>query len=197
MLSYRNNILKSLFAVNFLFVCVVPSFASTPVFHKPIDLDVEECPIQLDLLEWHKYYISVSNVKYNASAKSLQMVSRFFIDDMEDVLNARLSQPVVLGDPEGLEELKPILGGYISKKLSVQLDGKTADVRFLGAEYESDQILLYIEIPAQQAPQQVSMGFTALLELFSEQRNLIHLKIRGKRKTLLIHQSQNSDSVKF
>ena len=145
----------------------------------------------------HKYYISVSNASYNASAKSVQMISRFFIDDMEDVLNARLNQPVVLGETSQLDELKPILDAYLQKKLQVELDGKKVTPQFLGAEYEADQIVLYIELPSETAPKQVSMTFTALLELFTDQKNLVHLDIDGKRKTLLMKNNKSTDSVKF
>ncbi|WP_298950317.1 DUF6702 family protein [uncultured Nonlabens sp.] len=145
----------------------------------------------------HKYYISVSNVTYSESAKSLQMITRFFIDDLEDVLNSRIETPVVLGDDATIEDLYPLIKSYLNKKLEVKINDQVSSINFLGAEYEGDQIALYIEIPAIQAPIEVSMKFNAFLELFEEQKNLVHLKINGERRTLLMDKNKGSDTVKF
>ena len=37
----------------------------------------------------HKYYLSVMDLEYNEDAKAVQMVTRIFYDDLEDVLNER------------------------------------------------------------------------------------------------------------
>lgn len=146
---------------------------------------------------FHKYYISVSNATYSQSAKSVQMISRFFIDDMEDVLNMRQEKAVVLGDPATIEELYPLLKDYIARKLTVQINGAASIPSFIGAEYESDQILLYIELPSESVPNEITIKFNAFLEMFEEQKNLIHMKINGKRRTLLIDKNNALDSVKF
>lgn len=145
----------------------------------------------------HKYYISVSNATYSEESKSLQMITRFFIDDLEDVLNARIQNPIELGDVATIEDIYPYLKGYLAKKLEVEINGVNSVPSFLGAEYEGDQIVLYIELPSEKIPSTVSMKFTAFLELFEEQKNLVHLKIDGKRRTLLMDKNKGSDTVKF
>lgn len=145
----------------------------------------------------HKYYISVSNVTYSESAKSLQMITRFFIDDLEDVLNSRIETPVVLGDDATIQDLYPLIKSYLDKKLEVKINDQVSKINFLGAEYEGDQIALYIEIPTLKEPKEVSMKFNAFLELFEEQKNLVHLKINGERRTLLMDKNKGADTVKF
>lgn len=145
----------------------------------------------------HKYYVSVSNMKYNAEAQSLQMTTRFFIDDFEDVLTARADRSVSLGDASQLDDLKPRIARYLEKKLVVKIDDRTQEINYLGAEYEGDQIILYIEIPVAQQPAAIEMSFTAFIELFEDQKNLVHCNINGKRKTLLMHINKKTDSVKF
>ena len=145
----------------------------------------------------HKYYISVSNATYNKSAKSMQMVTRFFIDDMEDVLNSRIENPIVLGDKSTIEEVYPLLKSYIAKKLEVQINGVNSIPSFIGAEYESDQIVLYIELPSPKMPKVITMRFNAFIELFEEQKNLVHMKINGVRRSLLMDKNKLTDTVKF
>jgi hypothetical protein len=145
----------------------------------------------------HKYYVSVSNATYSKSDKSVQMVSRFFIDDMEDVLNSRMENPIVLGDKAAIEEVYPLLKSYIAKKLEVQINGVTSIPSFIGAEYESDQIVLYIELPSPKMPKVIMMQFNAFTELFEEQKNLVHMKINGVRRSLLMDKNKLTDTVKF
>ncbi|MEN8817368.1 MAG: DUF6702 family protein [Nonlabens sp.] len=145
----------------------------------------------------HKYYISVSNATYSKRAKSIQMVTRFFIDDLEDVLNARIQNPIELGDVATIQDIYPHLKSYLAKKLEVKINGVESVPDFLGAEYEGDQIVLYIELPSEKVPNSVSMKFTAFLELFEEQKNMVHMKINGKRRTLLMDKNKSNDSVKF
>ncbi|QJP33390.1 hypothetical protein F0365_02685 [Nonlabens sp. Ci31] len=171
-----------------------------------IDKDVEPLPFSFDEIRTtgksennnlHKYYISVSNATYSKSAKSMQMVTRFFIDDMEDVLNSRIENPIVLGDKSTIEEVYPLLKSYIAKKLEVQINGVNSIPSFIGAEYESDQIVLYIELPSPKMPKVITMRFNAFIELFEEQKNLVHMKINGVRRSLLMDKNKLTDTVKF
>ena len=150
-----------------------------------------------ELNQFHKYYLSVSNVTYSSKAKALQMVSRYFIDDLEDVLNERLDQKITLGNAKDLQELKPILDRYFSKRMVVSVDGKMAIPKVLGAEYDSDQIKIYIEIPAAVSPNTVELSNKAMFELFPEQKNLTHFKINEERKSILNSADTPVDRVKF
>lgn len=124
----------------------------------------------IEMNDVHKYYISVSNATYSKSAKSVQMVTRFFIDDLEDVLNARIQDPIELGNKSTMEEVYPLLKGYLAKKLEVQINGVNSIPNFIGAEYEGDQIVLYIELPAKNIPKEVTMRFNAFLELLKDRK---------------------------
>jgi hypothetical protein len=149
------------------------------------------------LVDNHKYYVSVSNVKYSSKAKSLQMVTRFFIDDLQEVLNARNTTPVSLGIKDEIEQHYPAIQRYLNSKLSIQVKDQEYKPQFLGAEYENDQIVLYIEFQTGSAPSDINMTFKAFFELFKDQKNLVHFKIKGQRKTLVFERDKPTDRVKF
>lgn len=146
---------------------------------------------------FHKYYLSVSNVTFSPKAKALQMISRYFIDDLEDVLNERQDKKLQLGNAKDLEDLKPILERYFSKRIGVKVDGKVAIPTVIGAEYDVDQIVVYIEIPALKEPSTIEMSNKSLFELFPEQKNLTHFNIHNERKSLLNSGDTPIDRVKF
>jgi hypothetical protein len=145
----------------------------------------------------HKYYLSVSNVSYSPKAGALQMISRFFIDDLEDVLEERTGKKVTLGNPNRIKEQLPLLARYIPKRLEATVDGKAVEPTVIGAEYKADQILLYIEMPVEKEPKNVEMSYQALFELFPDQKNLVHFKLHDKRKSLLNSTNTPVDRVKF
>lgn len=181
------------------FLFVLTGAIGLPTTH-PNDADiVEESRFRESetAINDHKYYLSVSNVTYSSKAKALQMTSRFFIDDLEDVLNERMDTKMALGNPDGLEELKPILDKYISKRLNIQADGNALVSKVIGAEYDVDQIVVYIEFPILKQPKQVEMSYKALFELFPEQKNLVHFKLGEKRKSLLNSMDTPIDRVNF
>ena len=147
--------------------------------------------------DYHKYYLSVSNVKYSPKAKALQMTSRFFVDDLQDVLTARFNRKVAVGNSMELKELLPVLQQYLSKRLDMKVDGSHKEPVVIGAEYDADQIIIYLEIPSMQQPKEIQVSFKALFELFPEQKNLIHFKIGDQRKSLLSSVNTPIDQVNF
>ncbi|GAK88713.1 hypothetical protein JCM19297_3226 [Nonlabens ulvanivorans] len=181
--------------MKYIFLFLLIPFLSQASFG---DHDVEELRFRESVTNTaHKYYLSVSNVKYNSKGGALQMTSRFFIDDLEDVLSARADKSVVLTEKGSLEIHKSLIGDYFKSRLRVKVDGELILIEYLGAEVENDQLVLYIEIPVNQEPSEIEMRFTALMELFEDQKNMVHLKIKGERKTLLMIAKKKIDSVKF
>lgn len=145
----------------------------------------------------HKYYLSVSNVAYNNKVKALQMTTRFFIDDLEDVLSLQTDSKILIDATQDLKGLKSELSRYLSKKMELTADGKKRTIDYLGGEIENDQVVLYIEIPMTQEPQTVSMKFTAFQELFEDQKNMVHFKLHGQRGTLLMTREKPTDILKL
>jgi hypothetical protein len=145
----------------------------------------------------HKYYVSVSNIKYSEKAQALQMVTRFFIDDLQEVLNARNEVAIELGVAGELSQHKKAIQKYLDLKLISKINGLDISPQYLGGDYDGDQIVLYIELPTEDRPQSVSMKFDAFFEVFEEQKNLIHFKINGERKTMILERGLSMDTVKF
>ncbi|MGB3592204.1 MAG: DUF6702 family protein [Nonlabens sp.] len=145
----------------------------------------------------HKYYVSVSNATYSDKAGAVQLITRFFIDDLENVLNERYESDLVLGEPAQIKEIYPQLKEYMNLTLQATIDGKKVAPDFLGAEYEGDQIVLYTELPVNERPEKITMAFSAFMELFPEQKNLLHFQINNQRKTIIIDGSHSEGTVIF
>lgn len=195
--------MKKLRFTSFTFIALFLSTINTQAasYHLDINTLQQECELvrfrESVNKNLHKYYLSVSNVTYSSKAKALQMTTRFFIDDLEFVLAERLEKKVFINKDEDLTNLKTTLASYLEKKLLVTTNNTKRTSVYLGGKIENDQVVLYIEIPVNEEPDEVKMEFSALIELFEDQKNMIHLKLHGKRGTLLITKDQPSDYLKF
>ncbi len=145
----------------------------------------------------HKFYVSVTEVEYNEKAESLQIISRIFIDDLEDLLQTRYDKALKLGKKQESPEVPSYVKEYLSKKIEILVDGKLLEVNYIGMEYEDDMVLLYMEIPKVKSVHKISVKNALLTDLFSEQKNLVHVTYKGTTKSLILNKAKQEDLLIF
>ena len=74
----------------------------------------------------HKFYVSTTKVEYVKEKKSIQIISKIFVEDLEQVLQERYSSRVQL-DPKRETELdQNYLIEYVLQKLKFKVNGNDA-----------------------------------------------------------------------
>ncbi len=145
----------------------------------------------------HKFYVSVTEIEYNEKAESLQIISRLFIDDLEDLLQTRYNKSIRLGKSNESPEVRNYIQKYLHKKIEIQIDGKPVEVKYLGKEYEDDMLLLYLEIPKIKSFKKIAVKNALLTDLFDEQKNLVHVTYKGSTKSLILNKAKQEDVLNF
>lgn len=145
----------------------------------------------------HKFYVSVTEIEYNEKSESLQIISRIFIDDLEDLLQTRYDKELRLGNNNESSSVPAYLKKYLNKKFEIELNGKPVEVKYLGKEYEDDMVLLYFEIPKVSSFSEISIKNALLTDMFSEQKNLVHVTYKGITKSLILNKAKQKDLLKF
>ncbi|MEM7185251.1 MAG: DUF6702 family protein [Bacteroidota bacterium] len=134
----------------------------------------------------HKFYVSITKIEYVAEEGSLQIINKLFIDDIEDVLQARYSEDVTL-DPEKVSATDTdLLKTYVLQKLEVSVNGEPMELTYLGHEFENDEVKSYIEVTGVPEMESISVENKMLLELFEDQQNIIHVKRSKKRRSMIL-----------
>jgi hypothetical protein len=145
----------------------------------------------------HETYLSVTEIEYNQPAKSIQIISRVFIDDLEDVLSKRYQKEISLSYKEDLNANKSIIEKYLEKKLMIIVDGKARKLKLLGSKFDADQIVLYIESTNVESFGEVQIENLILTDLFDAQKNIVHVK-KGKRiESMLLVKHNSNRKVNF
>ena len=136
----------------------------------------------------HKFYVSVTNVEYSAEAQSLQIVSRLFVDDMEQLLETRYGLDAGLGTKDESPLADDQLRRYFNSKFSVSVNGEERACEYLGKRYENDLAVFFLEVPGipEESLRSVEIRNELLTDLFEEQKNLVHLKVLGEKKSWVL-----------
>ena len=141
----------------------------------------------------HKFYVSVTHVNYAEEEDAFQITTRIFIDDLEALLLERYGIEAGLATPDESAAADDYIEKYLKVKLLIRLDGEQRGYNFLGKRYDNDVIICYLEIPEVNLPglQIIEVQNEVLTEMFEDQQNLVHLKIRGKKKSFVLYKESN------
>ncbi|MCM8567910.1 hypothetical protein NE848_00845 [Gramella jeungdoensis] len=147
--------------------------------------------------EDHETYLSVTEIEYDKESTSLQIVSRVFIDDFENVLSKRYQQEISLSYEDDLEANKDVISRYIAQKLKIKVDGKDQKLKFLGSKFDADQIVLFIEGPNVENFKKIRVENLILTDLFDSQKNIVHVKKGETIESMLLMKGNGSKTVSF
>lgn len=145
----------------------------------------------------HKFYVGVFQMEYVPAKKQVQLTARLFVDDVEKTLNKKYGKRFYFGSKQELEGAEEYLKRYLAEKMEISLNGKVQPVKFLAREMEDDVLICYFTIPAQNEVKSIRVSNTILMESFSEQQNIIHAKINGNRKSLLLTNDKKEGTLEF
>ncbi|MGB5370368.1 MAG: DUF6702 family protein [Flavobacteriaceae bacterium] len=141
----------------------------------------------------HKFYISVTNVGYSDKDKSLQITSRIFIDDMEKALMERYDIRAQLATDDEMDGAKGFIEKYVRAKFKVGVNGESVPYDLLAIKYDFDVLICYLEVPNINLPKTISIEIQndMLTDVFEEQQNVVHFKIKDKKKSFVLMRDQN------
>lgn len=145
----------------------------------------------------HKFYVSVTEIEHNENAESLQIISRVFIDDFENVLNLRYGQDLSLDPKAETAGAEEFIEKYLEQKLHIEVNQKKVGINYLGKEYENDMLVFYIEAPKVKNVKSIVVRNSVLMDMFEEQKNLIHVKVNGKTKSMVLVTGREENTLKF
>ncbi len=145
----------------------------------------------------HKFYVSINQVSWNEPKKRLEITSRFFVDDINQVLETIHQRPFYVGDkletPQDIELLKV----YFEKNLTILVDQKKVAFALHHYEMEDDVLICYFLVKNISKLKSISIKNTILMDLESDQQNIHHLTIHQKKHTRLLTKQNSSFEIKI
>jgi hypothetical protein len=145
----------------------------------------------------HKFYVAVFQLEYVPQKKVVQITSRIFIDDLEFALNKKYNKRLNIGSSKELAQANELLKQYLNDNIHIKINGKLKAIKLLGKETEDDVLICYYTVPADAKVKSVEMKNTVLFEAFTDQQNIIHTKVNGDKKSVLLTNDNPSGIVEF
>jgi hypothetical protein len=153
--------------------------------------------LTLSAAQRHKFYVSTTNIEYNAQVKSLEIICTLFTDDLEAVLQQRYEPTLKLDRGANKARNESFIKRYILSQLSLTADQQVVPLEYLGLVYENDQVKIYIEGPRVDNFETLFVANKMLFDLSTEQQNVIHVKHRDQRKSLLLFNENPNGLLNF
>lgn len=145
----------------------------------------------------HKFYVSITKIEYVAERESIQIITQLFIEDIEQDLRKRYNKEVFLGSKKETEADATLLKEYILQKLKIKVNGTPVTLHYLGKEYDNDLVKSYLEITGIKEFKEIEVENKILMDVFEEQQNIIHLKAKDHRRSLILDKDNPKGVLNF
>lgn len=116
----------------------------------------------------------------------IQITTRIFIDDINDALEKKFHKKTFIGDEKENPEDVNLMKKYVAEKFTLKVNGVVKPMNFLSKEIEANVVICYLNIKDISKLNSLEIENSALMELNSEQQNIIQSNIAGEKKSLLL-----------
>ena len=131
----------------------------------------------------HPLHVSVTEINHNAADKTLEISCKLFTDDFEKVLGQNYKTSVDLINPPDRAAMEKLVSQFIRQHLVLKIDDKLVQLAYLGYERDNDAIYSYFQVENLPAVKKIGVTNSIMYELFTDQINLMHVSVGGKRKS--------------
>jgi hypothetical protein len=145
----------------------------------------------------HPLYISVTEINHNATDKTLEISCKIFVEDMEEVLKKSNKGTVDLSEGKNVQQNNKMIDTYVKQHLSLMADGKNAPLQFVGYEKEKESVYCYFEVVNIPAVKKLDLTNSLLHDLTDQQINIMHVTVKGERKSLKLDHAKKQATFSF
>lgn len=151
----------------------------------------------LSSFDWHKFYVSVTQIDYVPNKKRVEITSRIFIDDLEKALERKFKKKFYLTTSNEIENADVLIQEYLKEKIKISINKKAQNVEFLAKELEGDVLIFYTKIAISKKINTFEIYNSLLTDLYKEQQNIVHLNINGNKNSFLFTNSETNQKIDY
>jgi signal peptidase I len=144
----------------------------------------------------HKFYVSIYQINYASEKKMLQITSRIFVDDLNDVLHNKFNKKTHLGEVNESPEDVILMKKYLLDNFFIKVNGQQKSINYLSKEFEGNVIICYYNVKDVSKIKTLEVQNKVLLDLNSDQQNIIQTTIYGKKQNLLLTNENTKGMLK-
>ncbi len=141
--------------------------------------------------EKHPFYVSIVEINVNTEEKLLECAVKIFTDDLEKAVRQQFQHPILnIGAQKELDTAEVLIEQYLKQKMTFTLNQSVAELNWLGKEGNLEHQWMYFELPYTSL-ESFTLKSSQLMEIFSDQTNLVHFRINGEESTYIFKNEQS------
>lgn len=153
--------------------------------------------IGLSSFNAHKFYVSIYQVDFVPEKKRVEITARIFLDDLNLALEKEFKTKIQLGEKTESSQDVQFLQKYLMKHLKISIDEKEKNIQFLSKEIENNVVIIYLKIVDVKKINSFKIYNNALLELYSDQQNIIQTKFYNKKRNYIFTEDYFVENMNF
>ncbi len=146
---------------------------------------------------YHSFFVTITEIECNNNAKTLEISIKIFTDDLEKALNTRFGGKANLNTSQEAAQVKANLPTYLSEHFAISVNGVGEACQFIGKEKEDDATWCYLEVKNAASISAITVKNSILTELYESQNNIVHVKVRGTSKSMMLKRNAVSGTLSF
>lgn len=141
----------------------------------------------------HPIHLTVMEISGAEKSKDLECSVTFFADDFARAIQYETYAPQV---QSGKIKTDDLIIKYLRSKLQLKVNGKSSNFNLQRTENTHETITCYLKLNAVAAEtQKIEISSKLMLELFNDQRNLVQIRIPGKKEGALSLDKSKTSAV--
>jgi hypothetical protein len=131
------------------------------------------------LLLLHPVHVSITNIEYISEIRAFKVFIRMYFDDflLDSKLNKEDFQNQSLSAYNSSS--KAAVNTYIHERVIIKSDGVQLSAKLKDIKLTDNEINIYLDYPVEKMPEKVSVNNSVMTGLYSDQSNMIILKVRN------------------
>lgn len=150
-----------------------------------------------DAAHLHPFYISVTEINHNAKDKTLEISCKMFAEDLEQTLEKNYKTQLDFSAEKDKAAFDKLINDYVSKHLSVAVDGRPVRLTYIGFEQEKESAYGYFQIDNVASLKKLDISNSILFDFTEEEINIVHAVVNGKRQSTKLNYPEKQASFQF
>jgi len=144
--------------------------------------------------EMHPIHLSVTEI-YRTDAGELEMSITFFMDDFGNAVEYEKYQEKI---SKGELSVDDLIMKYLQEKTEILLNGKAVSYTLDRKESNFPSLTCYLKVTPQHGKlTSLTVENTMLLELFDDQRNMVHVRLPEQEGSMLLDKKKTKATANF
>jgi len=142
----------------------------------------------------HPLHVSIMQMDHNVEGEKLEITLKTFVDDFELGLKNSTNKKVFLNEMLNTDSSHIIIQKYIRKMISYKINEEPVKLNWIGWEIDKDEVFIFYEIDLPKKIKSIEVKNEILMEEYTDQANIVHLKFKGENKSFLLEGIETNKS---